>query len=49
MSSRGLTTCRGIDLVDTLPTENQYEYFKAQLLDIHKPSDYEKFDMLSKM
>ncbi len=38
-----------IDLVDTLPTENQYEYFKTQLLDIHQLSDYEKFDLLSKM
>jgi hypothetical protein len=32
-----------------LPAENKYEYFKAQLLDIHQLSDYEKFDMLSKM
>ncbi len=38
-----------IDLVDTLPAENQYEYFKDQLLDIHQLSDYEKFDMLTKM
>jgi hypothetical protein len=38
-----------MDLVDTLPTENQYQYFKAQLLNIHQLSDYEKFDMLSKM
>jgi hypothetical protein len=37
------------DLVDTLPGENRYEYFKAQLLNIHQLSDYEKFDMLSKM
>jgi hypothetical protein len=38
-----------IDLVDTLHAENQYEYFKAQLLDIHQLSDYEKFDRLTKM
>ncbi len=38
-----------IDLVDTLLPEYQYEYFKAQLLNIHQLSDYEKFDMLSKM
>ncbi len=38
-----------IDLVDTLPMENQYEYFKMKLLDIHQLSDYEKFNMLSKM
>ncbi len=36
-----------IDLVDTLPTENQYEYFKAQLLAIHQLSDHEKFDIVS--
>jgi hypothetical protein len=35
-----------IDLVDTLPAE---KYFKMQLLDIHQLSDYEKFDLLSKM
>jgi hypothetical protein len=33
-----------IDLVDTLPAVNQYEY-----LDVHQLSDYKKFDMLSKM
>ncbi len=36
-----------IDLVDTLLAENQLEYFKAQLLDIHQLSDYEKFDLLT--
>ncbi len=34
-----------IDLVDTLPAENQYEYFKTLLLDIHQLSDYEKFSI----
>jgi hypothetical protein len=28
-----------IELVDTLPAEHQYEYFKTQLLDIHQLSD----------
>jgi hypothetical protein len=36
-----------IDLVDTCG--DQYEYFKAQLLDIHQLSDYEEFDMLTMM
>jgi hypothetical protein len=35
--------------VDTLPVKNQYKYFKTQLLDIHQLSDYEKFDLVSKM
>ena len=38
-----------IDLVDTLPVKNQYKYFKTQLLDIHQLSDYEKFDLVTKM
>jgi hypothetical protein len=38
-----------IDLVDTLPVKNQYEYFKEQLLNIHQLSGYEKFNILSKM
>jgi hypothetical protein len=38
-----------IDIVDTLPMENQYEYFKTQVLDIQQLSDYEKFDMVKKM
>jgi len=38
-----------IDLMDTLPEVNQYEFFKSQILDIHELSDYEKFDMLTKM
>jgi hypothetical protein len=38
-----------IDLVDNLPAEHRYEYFKTQLLDIHQLSDYKKFDMLTKM
>jgi hypothetical protein len=37
------------DVMDTLPEEGQYEYFKNQLLSIHQLSDYEKFDMLVKM
>jgi hypothetical protein len=28
-----------IDLMDTLSAENQCEYFKTQLLDIHQQSD----------
>jgi hypothetical protein len=38
-----------IDVVDTLPEEGQYEYFKNQLLNIHQLSDYEKLVMLVKM
>jgi hypothetical protein len=38
-----------IDLMDTLPEVSQHEFFKTQLLDIHQLSDYEKFDMLTKM
>jgi hypothetical protein len=38
-----------IHLVDILPETNLYEYFKTQLLDIHQLSEYEKFDMLTKM
>jgi hypothetical protein len=38
-----------IDVMDTLPEEGQYEFFKNQLLNIHQLSDYEKFDMLVKM
>ncbi len=59
MSSRNLTklsfclsaemVSQVIGIVDTLPVENQYEYFKTQLLDIHQLSDYEKFNMVTKM
>jgi hypothetical protein len=38
-----------IDVVDALPAEGQYEFFKNQLLNIHQLSDYEKFDILAKM
>jgi len=38
-----------IDVVDALPEEGQYEFFKNQLLNINQLSDYEKFDMLVKM
>jgi hypothetical protein len=38
-----------INIVDALPEEGQYEFFKNQLLNINQPSDYEKFDMLVKM
>jgi hypothetical protein len=38
-----------IDVVNTLPEEGQYEYFKNQLLNIHQLSNYEKLDMLVKM
>jgi hypothetical protein len=36
-------------VIDVLPAEGQYEFFKNQLLNIHQLSDYEKFDMLAKM
>ncbi len=32
-----------IDVVDALPEEGQYEFFKNQLLNINQLSDYEKF------
>ncbi len=38
-----------IDIVDTMPEADQYNHFKAQLLETHQLSDYEKFDMLAKM
>lgn len=38
-----------MDIVEALPDNNQYELFKAQLLETHQLSDYEKFDMLVKM
>jgi hypothetical protein len=38
-----------IDVLDALPEECQYEFFKNQLLNINQLSDYEKFDMLVKM
>jgi hypothetical protein len=43
------TVSQVIHLLDTLPQTNPYEYFKTQLLDIHQLSDYEKFDMLTKI
>lgn len=38
-----------IDIVDTLPEADLYNFFKEQLLQTHQLSDYEKFDALVKM
>lgn len=38
-----------MDIVETVPEQNPYTYFKQQLLEVHQLSDYEKFDLLVKM
>lgn len=38
-----------LDIVDAVPEDNPYTFFKDQLLESHQLSDYEKFDMLVKM
>jgi len=38
-----------LDIVDQVPEENPYNYFKQRLLTSHQMSDYEKFDKLVKM
>lgn len=38
-----------LDIVEAVPEDTPYTYFKQQLLEDYQLSDYEKFDMLMKM